>query len=482
MLMNDIPNEILSEILEHLESEPLKNARLTCRHWANAGAGKLFQRIYFAPHEEIMNVFTYITSDPTFAANITELVYDARLFWKFWTHPYAYSEACIIAQNSLAWGDIHEGYETSMYDLLAVPGFGRSLEAQDGPEARLEKVAESHGEYIERFKHQKETLDSGLDFEVLCQGLKKLPNLRMVSVFDCFCWPTDFRDVHELMPYWYELWSADIWGDILPPMSKDLCSRMVENIEEEEAENIVDNPLDGCVGDLRGIANCLKAVALHSTGMTHLHYGSQLSNLPFVTLNDITIATNLENIARNLTCLKLDISASRNGQGERVVKADVEAVSALGRILEQAQNLRSFSASSSAGYHASQQISGKQVWPYLSLLELGELPMRVETLKNLCQQHKNTLRELRLRNIDLDIERGLETWNDVGKALEGILKLRKLSLLGLYSLASMNHPGSPSPHDWTLAFGHQVMGWIPKDMLGMEYEDDDSQWLLMWHM
>ena len=48
-----------------------------------------------------MNVFTNITSDPTFAASVNELVYDARLFWKFWTNTYTYSEACIIAQNSV---------------------------------------------------------------------------------------------------------------------------------------------------------------------------------------------------------------------------------------------------------------------------------------------------------------------------------------------------------------------------------------------
>ena len=114
MVMNHIPNEILSEILQHLESDSLKNARLTCRRWASAGAGKLFKRVYFAPHEEIMDVFTDITSDPTFAASVTELVYDARLFWKFWTEPYAYSEACIIAQNSVGWEDIHGPYEAAM--------------------------------------------------------------------------------------------------------------------------------------------------------------------------------------------------------------------------------------------------------------------------------------------------------------------------------------------------------------------------------
>ena len=336
--------------------------------------------------------------------------------------------------------------------------------------------------YIERFKHQKETLDSGLSFGVLCQGLKKLPNLRMVSILEGFCTPMNLTEIHEPIPYWYELWSARVWGDILPQMSWDLCSQMVGKIEEGEAENTVDNPLNGCIGDLRGIANCVKAVALHSPGITHLQYGFQFSHIPFTTLNDTTIGTSLKTIARNLDCLKLDISANRDENRESFVGADVESVSALGGILQQAQDLTSFSASSSAAYHVWQQTFGKQVWPYLSLLELGDLPAKVETFMNLCQQHKHTLHEMRLRHIGLDAGDELETWNDVGKALEGLLKLRKLSLCGLYSLTSMNDPGSLSVQEWTLAFGYQVMTWIPKDILGMKFDDKDDEWLLMRHL
>ena len=360
-----------------------------------------------------------------------------------------------------------------------IPGFGRSLEAQDGAQARLDKVAESHDEYIERFRHQKETLDSGLDFEVLSQGLKKLPKLKMVSILAGFCTSMNLTEVHEPMPYWYELWSARIWGDILPPISWELCSQMVGKIEEREAGNTVDNPLNGYIGDLRGIANCVKAVALHSPGITHLHYGSQYSCIPLTTLKDTTIATSLETIARTLDCLKLDISGGRAESRESFHGADVEAVSALGRILQQAQDLTFFSASSAAAYHVWQQTFGKQVWPHLSLLELGNLPAKMETFKDLCQQHRHTLRELRLSHIGLDAS---ETWNDVGKALEGVLKLRKLSLCGLYSLASVNGPGTLSVPEWTLAFGYQVMGWIPKDMLGMKFDDNDEEWLLMWHL
>lgn len=30
-----------------------------------------------------MDVFAYVTSEPAFAVGVTELVYDARMFWKY---------------------------------------------------------------------------------------------------------------------------------------------------------------------------------------------------------------------------------------------------------------------------------------------------------------------------------------------------------------------------------------------------------------
>lgn len=89
----ELPDELLVEILTQLDVSSLKKARLTCRRWGVAGARGLFRRVYFAPRKDLMSVFQAITGNPAFAVNITELVYDARMFWSKFLEPSAYSEA-----------------------------------------------------------------------------------------------------------------------------------------------------------------------------------------------------------------------------------------------------------------------------------------------------------------------------------------------------------------------------------------------------
>ena len=89
----ELPDELLVEILTQLDVSSLKKARLACRRWSIAGARRLFRRVYFAPRKDLMSVFQAITGNPAFAVNITELVYDARMFWSKFLEPSAYSEA-----------------------------------------------------------------------------------------------------------------------------------------------------------------------------------------------------------------------------------------------------------------------------------------------------------------------------------------------------------------------------------------------------
>ena len=117
----DIPNDILVKILQQLDSRSLKNARCTSRRFAAAGAISLFPRVYFAPHPDIMKVFTFITSKPLFAVGVTELIYDARLFWKFWTKPESYCEAYKRGRRSVdAWEERFFSLMTSFGKLPTI--------------------------------------------------------------------------------------------------------------------------------------------------------------------------------------------------------------------------------------------------------------------------------------------------------------------------------------------------------------------------
>ena len=87
-----MPVEILQNVLRHLSVVSLKSARLTCKYWAALGARCLFRRVYFAPRQDVIDVFLEITGNAAFASNIEEMVYDARLFWSHLEDPHAYAD------------------------------------------------------------------------------------------------------------------------------------------------------------------------------------------------------------------------------------------------------------------------------------------------------------------------------------------------------------------------------------------------------
>ena len=78
--IQNIPDELLMEILGRLPKNDLKKARLANTLWSTAGAKWMFQRVYFAPREAPIKTFTDIAANPAFARNVKELIYDGRLF------------------------------------------------------------------------------------------------------------------------------------------------------------------------------------------------------------------------------------------------------------------------------------------------------------------------------------------------------------------------------------------------------------------
>ncbi len=105
MDFNRFPVELLEGILRFLPVQSLKNARQTCKHWGAVGARCLFRRVYFAPRQEVIDVFLEITKNEAFTSNIEELVYDAHLFWRrLQSSPNAYPENGIDDLREEDWG------------------------------------------------------------------------------------------------------------------------------------------------------------------------------------------------------------------------------------------------------------------------------------------------------------------------------------------------------------------------------------------
>ncbi len=65
--LQDVPNELLADILGYLPKSDLKSARLTCARYGHIGAQWLFQRVYFAPRKAAIDTFLNISANPTFA-------------------------------------------------------------------------------------------------------------------------------------------------------------------------------------------------------------------------------------------------------------------------------------------------------------------------------------------------------------------------------------------------------------------------------
>ena len=87
-----LPVELHENILRRVPVPSLKRARLTCKQWAAVGARCLFRRVYFAPRQDVIEIFLEITGNRAFASNIEEMVYDARLFWSYLEDAQIYAE------------------------------------------------------------------------------------------------------------------------------------------------------------------------------------------------------------------------------------------------------------------------------------------------------------------------------------------------------------------------------------------------------
>ncbi|KAI4249406.1 MAG: hypothetical protein LQ352_005661 [Teloschistes flavicans] len=195
----DIPPEILIGILRHLPILSLKDARLACKQWADVGARCLFSRIYFAPRYEVMQVFTNITQNTDFASNVDTIIYDARLFWRYMENPKVYRAAQ------------RRGFPEDFpdEDTTGLEEDGNGVRVDSPSEAAY---LESATRYSNLLREQTGILDAQEDLQVLRTALKRLPNLRHISVLDWFDdVPVHLHFIRNADEFrWYRDWSATL--------------------------------------------------------------------------------------------------------------------------------------------------------------------------------------------------------------------------------------------------------------------------------
>lgn len=458
--VNDLPNEILIEILLHLDLKDLKRARLTSTRWAKAGARGLFTRIYFSPHREVMDLFENITSNPAFAAGVTTLVYDARLFWEYYTVEMSYFIAYSAEVKPLM---EDEDFVTSMGDFDSQPE-ELSLDLVS-PEYRT-GFAASFARYKDFYTEQSEILNTGTDFDLLCQGLKRLPDLLAVTIDDK-CGDGDFNELHGSSNFPVR----DIWRGMVQPNSWHVGEELNEQAMadlDEEGDRSIDYPTADSQWDWRNITNCLRAVSLHCPQLQHLHFGAQTSKIPILLLIFPPVFTSLENVASGLRCLKFDAQLSTNN--EELFEEHAQAVTEFGKMLSLTQNLSSLSSSIRLDPPVWRKTFGNVVWPSLKNLELGDMELTCEILKLMCHRHNNTLQHLKLRNLKLqqpdsvDTET-FETWNGVGKELGDVVNLRSVNLSSLFALEF----GGYLEDDKLRQVARRILRWVPPHLLEWDH-------------
>lgn len=158
-VVGNLPNEILLKVFTKLWRAALKNVRLTSKRWSELSAGLMFERIYSSPAKTVIENFTLITSNPLLCTNITEVVYDARIFSldDVLTQDMEKKRETVL--------DVYHGCQEDDYDPLS----GSQLQQATENLHRL-------------YEEQQDILDNARDTKAFIAGLRNLPRLEDLTI------------------------------------------------------------------------------------------------------------------------------------------------------------------------------------------------------------------------------------------------------------------------------------------------------------
>ena len=379
----DLPNELLVQVLGYLPKSDLKCARLSCARCGHTGAQWLFQRVYFAPRQAAIETFLSISANPAFARNVTELVYDGRLFVSELIDSSRYNEAFDDYLRSSK-GDVKGVYKGVI-----------------NRDTYREVLAKSLIRYTSFYDQQQSILQDYKDYEALLTGLNNFPNITTVAALGVFL-QSDRRKAHTTNDHsWYARRSRLELAESITP------KRWTDHRKDTS-------------WDVRGIQNLIRAVAKRCQNVKHLYIGenSEAPTTIFETeqdgYNDVcTLARRLTFLAMKLYTLREDDEDARRTQYNR-----------LEGFLSQTKELRCISMTANIDVN----VFKNTIWPHLETLRMEGLTLHPAQLKTIAQAHSNTLHTLILHSVILAEERvWVETAIEVGK----YLRLRRIDIADL---------------------------------------------------
>ena len=210
------------------------------------------------------------------------------------------------------------------------------------------------------------------DFDVLCKGLARLPNLKRISIVDRYDGPVDYLPYiwTDSEWYFYDEWSAKFHIDsqwinfqhesFLPPSRwSDVAS------DDENAKP---------PWDFRGLEHLLKAALLHAPKLKELLMGCDLSNLSADLFTSEGSARALRKLAPRLTMLRADCTRNSHELNYGFGTSIKNTLKKASRLEELYMTL----PSNLADWNA---IFRKIKWPRLRVLNLGDGAMSFSALK-----------------------------------------------------------------------------------------------------
>ena len=452
--LHSLPYELVAEVLSRLPKSDLKSARLTCVRLGRIGAQWLFQRVYFAPRQSAIETFLNVSSNPEFARNVTELVYDGRLFLEeltdYGSYKATYFKDC----------QLNEDLDFNIVEKAAMGEPARFWLWDTGDEDYEDYHDDYHDNlvdtlvgYTHLFNEQQQIIRDKRDYEALCAGLQNLPNITTVLILDNFFQCEDWIPVKIDDHPWYHEQSQRETAVPIPPSSWHPQRFNGELGMYEEVGK----------WDFRGIQNLIRAVSEHGHQVIGLNIGSERSKAraSIFAMNQDVWAHGCR-MAQRLQILKMDFHSFVQGYYAGVEDDGQE--NRLGAFLSEAKRLRLLAISG----HMNPTFLTNNSWPHLETLILADMSLWADQLRAITQTYKGTLREITFRFVTLF---GNEEFADVAKEVGIDLRLRRvcISKVGDDLVIEENRaPYTTAEIDMAVARG--FMQSIPQTTLSGDYD------------
>lgn len=471
--LQDLPDELLTTILSYLLKLDLKEARLTCVRWSNIGVEGLFQRVYFAPRKDVMQRFADVTGHPIFSRTIKEVVYDGTLFQSRLINEQTFRKhyedfVQLPEDDRQALGIATSGTSRKLRNFVAMvssmfPKFWRTHEelqatrtaASIGDQDRNQDMLREFGKYKDFLAEQEEILSDGRDYNILCAGLRRMPQVTRVSLLYRFDFP-DYIPRSETSHDWYQEQWLSICTPVVWPLPWDDRSNIYLNDTPEDRD-----------WDCRGIRHFFQAVSKHCNSVKELQIGSSAAKAPLTMFHPSWANTYfLRPIIQNLTSLEIFCSDDQRADPEMTY----QKVANLTDILLDSSRLEVFSMSLRTWFMEWIDVIRRPLRPNLKILDLGNLYVSPLDLLAVIQGSQLTLKEFRLRTIWLDSEK---SWSVLADKLGQHLQLHCVTLVDLKQDQELALP-EHRQMGWEdmIDLANRIMAWADPRMLEVGSKDN----------